>query len=136
MTYYHTENDTADTIDYRIMLDDARYLARTLLFLGADAKRYAYEGEVAINAESARDAKVLLDGLADSKSLTWPEKIAARRFRRKLQQVADEGNLDSIMFPKAFFVSAVAYIFIVAKAHPGPTPPPFPEADEATGELK
>ncbi|MEE2829379.1 MAG: M28 family peptidase, partial [Myxococcota bacterium] len=64
--FYHEPTDRPETIDYRVMLDDVRYLAQTLFALGHDQERYAFEGSPPIGAETARDLMVLFEGVLAS----------------------------------------------------------------------
>ena len=82
-----------------------------------------------MSVQTARDAKVIVDGLVGSKALGRLERLWAIQMQRRLEAVLEADRLDVLLMPKAFFVQAVGFLFLVSKRHPGTVPPPFPEVE-------
>lgn len=125
--FYHQPTDTPDTIDYRVMLNDVRYLAQTLYALGHDEERYAFEGSPPIGADSARDLKLLFEGILASEHPTDDERATARSILDDLDRVIEADSIDAVENPQMLIFNAGYYLlFELAPNHPGPIPPPFP----------
>jgi Zn-dependent M28 family amino/carboxypeptidase len=130
-SFYHQTTDTAETIDYRILLDSARYIARAMLLVGDTAERFEYRGAPKMTAQTGRDAKVVVEGCLSSKLLTPRERKRGERLRAGLEKVIAAGGPEALEDPKRFFYECVAFLFQVSRSHPGAIPPPFPaEASE------
>ena len=129
MSFYHTTGDTAETVDYRIVLDTTRYLTRTLHLLGEDAGSYPVVGSPPIDAETARHARPLFEGVLASDELTEEERQQTEDLLETLDQAIEAGGFESVTgSPNLYFIRAASFlIFQLSQAHPGPVPPPFPE---------
>ncbi len=127
-SWYHTVDDTAETIDYRVLLPTTRWLATVLNVMGHDTARYPYEGPQPLDGRTARDGVALFDGILHSGVLTNEEVLEASGFRATMAEAAEADsigdvveNLDLFLFDAVYFV-----IFELTEAHPGEVPPPFP----------
>ncbi len=128
MSYYHTVADTAETVDYRILLDDARFLAQVFTAFGADSERYDYEGPRALDGETATDALEVLRGVAASQEISIDDRNETEGYIADLEQVELDGDLSSLENPDAFFYGVVYFLgFVLGERYPGEIPPPFPE---------
>lgn len=126
-SFYHQVGDTADTIDYRMLREDARFAVNAVRAVANDAGRYEYLGSPPMDAQTALDAKVILAGVLGSKFLTDDERRRGVAMVAKLDQVIEAGRIDVLENPKMFFFQAVSFLFEVSRRHPGEIPPPFPE---------
>ena len=90
MSFYHTPDDTAETIDYRVLKPTLHFLATALKLFGDDDQRYAYEGPPELDGEVAKDALELFDGVDGSAELTGSERVRNDSYRAQLQEVVDE----------------------------------------------
>lgn len=127
-TFYHQIRDTPETVDYRALLDDARFMAQALFELGEDDQRYAYEGPPRIGRESATDLIALLDGILTSTVLTSEERTRVEEIRARVVDVQRADTIEAIPNSEAFLVDAVFFtMFLLSIEHPGEVPPPFPE---------
>jgi len=125
--FYHEPTDTPETIDYEVMLNDVSYLAQMLYALGHDEERYAFEGGPAIGTESARDLKLLFEGVLASEYPTSEERSKAYGFLADLELVIEADSIDAVENPQMLIFNAVYYLlYELAPSHPGPIPPPFP----------
>lgn len=128
MSFYHTVNDAAETIDYRVLLDATRYILQTIHHVAAAGRTFAYEGEPALDVSHAVDVKVILDGTLGSEVLTAGERNQVQGFADQLDMVIDAGTFEVLPSPVTWFASAVAVIALsLPRTHPGEVPPPFPE---------
>ncbi|MBI5367921.1 MAG: M20/M25/M40 family metallo-hydrolase, partial [Planctomycetes bacterium] len=139
-TFYHKTTDTPATIDYRILLDSARYAARALMHAGGTDRRWAYAGVPPIGVECARDAARMFRKLRASTALTDGDRATIDYLFGELEKMEQAGRprLDTasrLTLGKAFF-----FLFQLAYTHPGPVPPPFPDepppAPEPVGKGK
>jgi hypothetical protein len=127
-SFYHTVNDTADTIDYRILKADVRFLANALTGISQSDLDYSFEPESLLDGQSAQDIKTLVSGIMTSKELSDGEREYAEWVITMLDEAiaADDlnvvGNIEGFSIAVAYFV-----MFELGEAHPGPIPPPFPE---------
>lgn len=128
MSFYHTPDDTPETIDYRILRDDVRFLAQAITLAGEDTGTYSFEAAPEIDADAAAGVKTLIEGLLESEVLTVNERKHAEWVAGELDAAieADDisvlGNIEGFSMAVAYFV-----MFELGAAHPGPIPPPFPE---------
>ena len=128
MSFYHTVEDTPETIDYRILLDDARFLAQLLTGLGDDDTRYDYEGPREMDSVTASDALEVLRGVAASEVISIADRNETEGYIAELEQVEADGDLSSLENPDVFFYSVVYFLgFVLGERYPGEIPPPFPE---------
>lgn len=127
-SFYHTVDDAAETIDYRILKADVRFLANAITASAADRDSYTFDADVPLDAEAAQGVKDLILGLRGSESLTVSEREYADFVLEKCD-LAIEANDLSVVGNLEGFTLAVAYfvMFELGEAHPGPIPPPFPE---------
>ena len=128
MSFYHTPKDTPETIDYRVVLANARYLAQVLVDLGGDDQRYPYEGEFPIDGQSAADLKALFEDVLGSSVLTAREAERTQYFIAEINKVVEADSLDAVEDAETLFFSGAYFLlFELTYAHPGDIPPPFPE---------
>lgn len=127
-SFYHTVDDTAETIDYRILKEDVRFLANALTHSGAIDQEYSFESEPIMDGSTAADVKSLVTGLLESEHLTTDETVYAKFVIEELDLAIDANDISLLGNVEGFSI-AVAYfvMFELGEAHPGPIPPPFPE---------
>jgi hypothetical protein len=127
MTFYHTTDDTAETIDYRMMLDSARYIARSLIFAGNTDERWDYVGEPLIDGESALDFRGLPEGMLTSEVLEDWEREDLEDIIETANEAIEADSIDVVGNPMFWFIETVGFLaFELPKSHPGLVPPPFP----------
>lgn len=128
MSFYHTVNDTGETIDYRVIRSHSRFLLQALTHFARDDERFDYVGEVDINLQHAADVMPILVGIHESAELTDEERTEMGYLRDDLQRAIDEGDIGALGHAGGWFANAVAVgVFGYSQAHPGPVPPPWPE---------
>lgn len=134
MTFYHKTTDTPETIDYRILADSSRYLARCLLLVGGSDKRFTYRGAPKMTTETAKDARVVLAGVLRSQAINDAERQTTEQMLATVDQAIAAGSLQAIENPRGFFTKAVLFLFQLSYMHPGEIPPPFPADVESGGK--
>ncbi len=126
-TWYHTVDDTPETIDYRTVQDHGRFLAQAVLAMANSEDRWTDLGEQQTTAADARDAVALMETVLASEVLTETERFKAIALQKDFQELANQGaSMDS---SEAAPVVTEAMFFIMldlAQAHPGELPPPMP----------
>jgi Zn-dependent M28 family amino/carboxypeptidase len=128
-SFYHTVDDTAETIDYRMLLADGRFLAQVLAFFANDTERFDYLGPTEPGTQAAEDAMGLFSAVLDSDLLSESEREQAEYFQAELAGVIEADSMDALRHPESFFTAALYFLlFELGWAHPGEIPPPFPEA--------
>jgi hypothetical protein len=128
MSFYHTPDDTPETIDYRILRDDVRFLAQAITLAGKDTATYSFEPEPPLDGEAVAGVKSLIVGLLASEELSLSERNQAEWIDGQLDAAIEADDI-SVLGNIEGFTMAVAYfvMFELGAAHPGPIPPPFPE---------
>ncbi len=127
-SYYHTVDDTPDTIDYRILRDDVRFLAQAITLASADTRTYSFDAEPPMDGSSAADVKQLMTGILQSEEISASDREYAQWVSSELDKaieadsVAPLGNIEGFTMAVAFFV-----MFDLGERYPGPIPPPFPD---------
>ena len=127
MSWYHTVDDTADTIDYRILLQSARYMTHMIHRLGSYEGTFTYVEPPDPGGQLGRDTVALFDAVLGSDLLTDAERASALGYRADFQLVADAGTVDVLDDPEQNIFDALWFVlFDLSAAHPGDVPPPFP----------
>ncbi|MFT5679446.1 MAG: hypothetical protein ACI8RZ_000350 [Myxococcota bacterium] len=123
MSWYHTTDDTPETIDYRTIQDHLRFLTTALTDLADDPERHTDLGEQALSPEDADEAVTLLQGVLASTYPTDDERGQIDGFIAELtENREDPAALQPVYVQTAFFL-----LLDMTQAHPGEVPPPFPE---------
>ncbi len=127
-SFYHTVDDTADTIDYRILKADVRFLANAITAASSDDRSYSFDADVPLDGAAAQGVKDLIEGLLASGSLNVSEREYAHFVLDQVAVAIEADDLHAVGNLEAFSI-AVAYfvMFELGESHPGPIPPPFPE---------
>ena len=125
MTWYHTPNDTPETIDYRTVKDHIQFLATAMAWFANDDARYQDEGPQPISIEEAVDGVMLLDGVLASDTLTDAERATAEVLRTEMSAMVASGVVPDTA-TGTYLQAALFVIFDLTQAHPGEVPPPFP----------
>jgi len=128
MSFYHTPDDTPETIDYRILREDVRFLAQAITLAGEDTATYSFEPAPPLDSAAVEGVKSLMVGLLASEELSLGERNYAEWVVGKLDAAIEADDI-SVLGNIEGFTMAVAYfvMFELGEAHPGPIPPPFPE---------
>ena len=128
MTFYHTTDDTAETIDYRVLRATSRYLLRAIHHVAATGRTYAYEGAPELSPSAAADAMVILRGVERSTLLSAAERGQVERFIEQAEAIIAADSFEPVGNALSWAAGAVAlFAFTLPRAHPGEVPPPFPE---------
>ena len=136
-SFYHTTEDTSETIDYRVMKADVRFLANAITETAGELGDWTFVAETEPDTGSAVDVRALLHGLLTSEVLRSSERDYLESVVAQLDDAisADDisrlGDLQAFTFGVAWFV-----MFELGYAHPGPVPPPFPEEERASVEAR
>jgi len=128
MSFYHTPQDDAETIDYRVLVDSAEFLAELLWELGNADETWAYEGAQPLDAQAGRDVRRLLEGVAGSDELVGAEYAMVEEYTGVIDEGIAAGDLTSIEGWEGYKLAIIYNVlFGLSAEHPGPVPPPFPE---------
>ena len=128
MSFYHTTDDTAETIDYAVLLDAAEYLAEVLWDLGSSTETWDFEGPQPLDGQAGEDIKRLLSGVAASAEITDEEREMVEEYLGVIDEGIAEDDLTAIDGWEGYKVAMIYNVlFGLSQAHPGPIPPPFPE---------
>ena len=128
MAWYHTVDDDAETIDYRVLRKAARYMTHMVHRLGNFEGAFTYRDAPEPGTQLGEDVVGLMDLVLSSDVLTGAERSAAITHRDTFQAIADAGTVDVLDNPDAQIFDAITFLlFDLNQAHPGPVPPPFPE---------
>jgi hypothetical protein len=128
MSFYHTPGDDAETIDYRVLLDSAEFLAELLWDLGNATETWDYAGPQPLDAQAGRDVRRLLEGVAASGELVGPEYDMVEAYMGVIDEGIAAGDLEEIEGWEGYKLAIIYNVlFELSAAHPGPIPPPFPE---------
>ncbi len=123
MSWYHTTEDTPETIDYRTVKDHLRFLTTAITDLADDTEHHTDLGEQPLTPEDADEAIALLQGVLTSAYPTDDERGKIDDFIAGLTESRDDPDaLQPIYVQTAFFL-----LLDMTQAHPGEVPPPFPE---------
>ena len=125
MTWYHTTDDDADTIDYRTVKAHLRFMAQLVADLGADTSRYPEEGEAALSVEDLDEAAKLLRAVIATGELTESEARTADDLAGTLEDGVEANSTDGAS--GAYLSAAIFLIIDLTEAHPGTVPPPWPD---------
>ena len=129
-SFYHTTDDTADTIDYRIMKADVRFLANAITETAAQLSDWSFVEDTAPDTRSAVDVRDLMLGYLSSEELNESEREYAEGVVAELDAAIEADDI-SVLGDLTVFTIQVAYfvMFELGYSHPGPVPPPFPEEE-------
>ena len=88
--------------------------------------RYPVGNSPPVDADTARHARPLFEGVLASEELTEAERHQAEGLLETLDQAIAAGSFESVTgSPNLYFISAASFlIFQLSQAHPGPVPPP------------
>jgi len=126
--YYHTTDDTAETIDYRIVLEDAALLAQGLTLIGGDDQRYDYDGPTEPAGDAAAEASRLLQDMLKSKYPNEDDRELADYYLTQLSWVVDADSQDVLENPEVLYTATLYYVlFDMSAKYEGEIPPPWPE---------
>ena len=126
MTWYHTLDDTADTIDYRTVKAHTRFLANVVGDIGDSDVRFEDEGEAELSSSDVHEAARLMDGVLGSAEIAAGERRTATDLRDELDEAAASGALDTGV--EGTYLSAAIFLLLdLTEAHPGEVPPPWPD---------
>jgi hypothetical protein len=127
-TFYHTVDDTADTIDYRIVLRDAQLLMYSLALIGNTADRYEYLGPQRVGSEHATAAREMFVDIKASSHLGVGDKEQADFYIEQLDIVIEADSEDAVENAEILYTGALFFLlFDLPAKYPGEIPPPWPE---------
>jgi hypothetical protein len=128
MAFYHTTDDTPETIDYRSLRAQGRFLLQAVAWFAEDSERYPYEGAPALAPEHAEEVIPLVDGMIASEYITGGDESELQDIRDQLQDAVDQDSLEPLEPLDGFFYYAIyTLVFAMPAEHVGEIPPPFPE---------
>ena len=126
--HYHTVDDDAETIDYRMILDDVALLGNALALIGSDDQTYAYEGTFEPAGKEATEAKRLFEDMLKSSFPYAGDIDDAQGFIDQLDVIIEADDRDAVDNPELLFTAALYYLlFDMSAKYPGEIPPPWPE---------
>ena len=126
--FYHTTGDTAETIDYRMILDDAELLAQGLTLIGSDDQRYTYDGPFEPAGAAASEASRLLQDMLKSSYPNDADRELANYYLTQLSWVIEADSQDVLDIPEVLYTATLYYIlFDMSAKYVGDIPPPWPE---------
>ena len=125
--FYHKTTDDPETIDYRALLDGARYLTQVILLIGNSDQRFDYIGSPLMDGQTALDARALFDELLTSSHLSSDERIQLEGYVSQLNEVVEADTFNIMDNALLFIAEAMLFsVFDLSEAHVGEIPPPFP----------
>ena len=126
-SFYHTVDDTPETIDYRMLLADARYTAHIVALFGNDKERFAFQPPQEAGVYTAKQSQRLFKGALASELLTQEDREYAEYFMDELDRVIEVGGMEALDHPESFFTAALYFLlFELGWSYPGDIPPPTP----------
>ena len=126
-SFYHTTQDTPETIDYRVLLGTSRFMARAITMVGNEDGSYEYIGSPPMDVGDATDALALLYAIRDSKVIRPSEQERLSYFVGELEAILEADDFSVLESPETFYWGALFFVmFELCGAHPGEIPPPFP----------
>ncbi len=126
MTWYHTVDDDAETIDYRTIKDHSRFMANLLAAFANDEERYEDIGEQELSVQDAADASALLAGVLGSEELSEDERDTLGDLKAELDATVEAGVVADDL-QGVYLSAAILLLLDLTEAHPGEVPPPRPE---------
>jgi hypothetical protein len=128
MSFYHTVDDTPETIDYRSVQQQSRFLMQALAFFGDDDRDYPYRTVPEIGPEHAAEVRVMIRGVLASAYLSDEHRDEAQGILDELNAVVESNSIEALsMGADPFFVYAIYFlVFYLPTQYPGEIPPPFP----------
>ncbi len=128
MAFYHTVGDDSETIDYRSVRAQSRWLLQVVAYFANDDRVFEDHGEPELGPEHAAGARPLIASVAESSYLTDFERAEVQTMLAELDEVIEADDINALGNPGAFFFDAIKRLcFDLPAAHPGDIPPPFPE---------
>lgn len=125
--FYHKTTDDPETIDYRALLDGARYLTQVILLIGNSDRTFEYVGSPLMDGQTAQDARALFDELLTSSHLTSDERLQLEGYVSQLNEVIEADTFNILDNALLFIAEAMFFsVFDLSEAHVGEIPPPFP----------
>jgi hypothetical protein len=127
MAFYHLTTDTAETIDYNVLLRTARWTLEAINVIGRDDMRYPWAGEHEIDVTTLVGAQSLFAGMLESTHLSNAERTEAEGYYWTLQGAIDAEDPNEIPNYRSFIAEVLFFVMReIPGNHPGPVPPPFP----------
>lgn len=127
-TWYHTTGDTAETIDYRMVLEDANLLAQALTLIGNSEERFDYEGPKEPKAVAAQEAKTLILDMFESEYPSGNDREFAQFYLDQLDAIIEADSQDVVLDAEALYIGTLYFmLFDMPAKFPGEVPPPWPE---------
>lgn len=126
MSFYHTPDDTPETIDYRSVKDHLAAIAQgTAAFADAD-ETCTDLGPQELSREDMVSALAGMEALEATGELTIEEQSALRTIRNPIEDAANGGEV-GVEARTAYLDLMLLLVTQIAPDHPGAVPPPFPE---------
>ena len=127
-SFYHTPEDTAETIDYRMVLQNAGLIGNVLAMIGDTDERFDYIGPVEPDAETASEALRIINDLLLSEYPNRSDRDLAEFYQEELQAVVEANSHDALSTNiDAFYTGALfMLLFDLPRKYPGEVPPPWP----------
>jgi hypothetical protein len=127
MTWYHTTDDAADSIDYRSVRVHLRFFARAIAWFANSEERYDNLGEQQLTPEDASEMSNFLQGVLGSRLISDAERDTAADLLAQFQAVVKENDVTAVEnIDDLYYQTALFAMFRLTTSNPGNIPPPFP----------
>ncbi len=126
MTWYHTQYDDPETIDYRSVLSHLPMIAEGAATFASSPDRCEDLGEQGPTIADMEEVVRFFALVEQSEHLTDDERSTLAGFRDPIREAIDLGEVTPAA-RGAYVQSMLFTIQELTVAHPGPVPPPFPE---------
>lgn len=126
MSFYHTVDDTPETIDYRCVDEHLRTTALLAGELARAAERPVDRGSQVLSLADLEQAVDAIELALASTELTDEERAVGEDYRVRLDAAIRAGDPSTPDAMGAYTGVLLYVVFELTPAHPGPIPPPFP----------
>jgi Peptidase family M28 len=126
MTNYHQVTDTPDTIDYRSLEVQTKWLAQVVYALDRYDGRFQLHDPPPWDAFLLHEMDAFWAGMLDSSYLDDGDRTDIEAARAAIAPAVAAGDPSLIANRDTLTLQLMFLMFRITREHPGPVPPPFP----------
>ncbi len=126
-SFYHLAADDPETIDYRVINKDVKYLLDVAYLVGDDPESYDFNPSPPIDIDAIVEARDFLLRVHESNVIEDWERELCTSYVAELNAAIDSGEgVDGLDNAEDFFLVVTAFLLGMTQSHPGQVPPPWP----------